>query len=334
MKIIFYVIILLLFVQCTNQGNMVGYSFETCQNLHLEEMEYTEILGDPMQIVKKDSILYINDYFGDSLIHVYNLNSNKVERKLVSKGNGPNELIPPLEIQYQNDKLWILSRPLHLLYNISLDEMESSKSLSKIGQVRVESDCFAIFPNYQKIVFSGFWNSRYAFCEMSDLMTVEEFGKYPDFWYEENSIPQDVKAMFHQCRFAVNEKKGKMVSCSYFVLEIFDIMNDAIPKLSFRKQLGKYRYDYIATEQVRTKMKEGCDPVTIDVVATDNYLYLLMQDSENRRNRNIAILDWSGNPVKLLKSGKRILCFTVDEENKKGYCAVEDEEIKMMTFDL
>ena len=110
--------LIFLFVQCTNKNDTVGYYFDVCQDLYLEEIKYPEILGDPMQMLKKDSILFINDYFGDSLIHMYNLNSHKVERKLVSKGNGPNELIPPLEIQYQNNKLWILSRPLHLLYNI------------------------------------------------------------------------------------------------------------------------------------------------------------------------------------------------------------------------
>ena len=38
--------------------------------------------------------------------------------------------------------------------------------------------------------------------------------------------------------------------------------------------------------------------------------------------------------MKLLKSGKRILCFTIDEKERKGYCAVEDGEIKLVSFDL
>ena len=318
-----------LFVQCTDRNDTIGYSFDICQDLCLKEITYPEILGDPMQVVKKDSILFINDYFGDSLIHVYNLNSNKVERKLVSKGNGPNELIPHLEIQLQKDKLWILSRPLRSLYNISLPETTPFNC----GVVKSESDCFVVLPD-DKIVFSGFWNNRYAFSDISDLQDVEEFGDYPNFWNEEYSIPQHVKAMFHQCRFAVNEKRLKLVSCSYFVLEIFDVIENAEPKLAFRKQLGKYEYDYIATEQIRTKMKEGCDLATIDVVATDDYLYLLMQDLNNRKNRNIAVIDWSGNPVKLLKSGMRILCFVIDEKEQKGYCLVEDEVIKLMSFDL
>ena len=104
MKNVIFIVLIFLFVQCTNKNDTVGYYFDVCQDLYLEEIKYPEILGDPMQMLKKDSILFINDYFGDSLIHMYNLNSHKVERKLVSKGNGPNELIPPLEIQYQNNK--------------------------------------------------------------------------------------------------------------------------------------------------------------------------------------------------------------------------------------
>lgn len=52
------------------------------------------------------------------------------------------------------------------------------------------------------------------------------------------------------------------------------------------------------------------------------------------RRRNIQVLDWEGNPVKLLKTGKRVMCLDVDEKTRTGYCVIQDPEAKLFTFKL
>ena len=79
-------------------------------------------------------------------------------------------------------------------------------------------------------------------------------------------------------------------------------------------------------------MKEGCDPVSVDIVGTENHIYLLTQDPEQRKPRNILVLDWKGNRVKLLKTGQRVMCFAVDEENQMGYGIIQDPEDKLVSF--
>ena len=63
-------------------------------------------------------------------------------------------------------------------------------------------------------------------------------------------------------------------------------------------------------------------------------MYVLIQDEENRKHRNIMVLDWEGNPVKLLKSGKRITCLAVDEKEGVGYCIIRDPEDTLVSFKL
>ena len=46
------------------------------------------------------------------------------------------------------------------------------------------------------------------------------------------------------------------------------------------------------------------------------------------------VLDWDGNPVKLLKTGKRVTCFTIDEKARIGYCIIQDPEDKLVSFRL
>ena len=54
MKNVIFIVLIFLFVQCTNKNDTVGYYFDVCQDLYLEEIKYPEILGDPMQMLKKD----------------------------------------------------------------------------------------------------------------------------------------------------------------------------------------------------------------------------------------------------------------------------------------
>lgn len=90
-KIILLGLFTLSFVQCTTHttDTTIGYKFSNQETLVFEDIDYPEILGDIMQIIKIDSLLLINDYYGDSLLTVFNLNSNKVERKLLGQERAP-----------------------------------------------------------------------------------------------------------------------------------------------------------------------------------------------------------------------------------------------------
>lgn len=332
MKNISLLFVTFFFAQCTSINDDIGYTFDVKEQLFLERIEYPELLGNPMQIFCVDSVLLINDFYGDSLVHVYNLKTQKVERKLIRKGIGPNELLPPLELQLSGDKLWIYSRPLHSMTQMLLSEFNDGGTLVKKGVLDGKADCFVPISG-ENLIFSGLWDKRYAFFNVSEGSLIE-FGEYPDLWYQEEDFSSIVKAMFHQSRFAVNTKREKFASCSYFVLELFDYNSKTsnIPELKLRKQLGAYEYDYIDTDVVETRMRENCGLASVDVVAGEEYLYVLTQDAANKKNRNIMVLDWDGNPVKLLTFGKRIICFSMDEERGMGYCIVEDPEYDLYSF--
>lgn len=339
---VFLLLCILLFVQCTNKKTenveaTIGYEIDLQENILFKQIHYPDLLGSTMQLLKVDSLLLINDFHGDSLVHIYNLSTNRKMGYLVSAGDGPNELISPLELQMDGKNLWVLSRPLHVLSHIPLSAIDENRAVSLVrdGHVKGVADCFVSLPP-DKMVFSGFFTKRYALANTNQLDSVTEFSDYPDFWEEEKGLPAEVKAMFHQTRFAVNPEKRLFAACSYFVLEIYDYgaSESYIPKLKFRKQLGRYKYDYQKGNRVTSSLRAGSDLAAVDVIAGEKYLYILIQDEENRKHRNIMVLDWEGNPVKLLKSGKRITCLTVDEKEGVGYCIVRDPEDTLVSFEL
>lgn len=327
-------------VQCTgkkvaNVDDTIGYDFELQEQMSFKEVAYPDLLGSTMQLMKKDSFLFINEFHGDSLIHIFNLKTAQKEGNLVASGNGPNELISPLELQIVDDNLWVLSRQLHLLNHIPFSALDENPVLLKDGLIKSEADCF-IPLDENRIVFSGFFRKRYGLMNLNDREVINEFGDYPDFWADEKDFPTEAKAMFHQSRFAINTDKHLFASCSYFVLEIYSYDSKGMdaPELKYRKQLGKYEYDFESGGRVTATMRPGADLVSVDIVSGGEYLYVLIQDEKNRKHRNLMVLDWAGKPIKLLKSGKRITCLAVDEKEGVGYCIIQDPEDKLVSFRL
>lgn len=62
---------------CKEQDT-IGYSFNIVEKINFKEIEYPEILGNTMQLNHKDSFLLVNDFYGDSLIHMYKRISIKI----------------------------------------------------------------------------------------------------------------------------------------------------------------------------------------------------------------------------------------------------------------
>ncbi|RHR91209.1 BF3164 family lipoprotein [Parabacteroides sp. AF14-59] len=336
MKTIYLLFILAFIIQCSVPKKEKPYEFTQTSTITFNDAHYPEMLEVTMQLIKKDSTILINDFYGDSLVKVFNLNTKMIEKKLISKGEGPNELLSPLDIQIADNNLYLLSRPLFMLNHIPLKAITSDDNIKlyKDYQMPPKSDCF-IPLNKSQFVFSGLWDKRYALLNL-EQDSIEIFGEYPNYWEGEKDIPTEAKAMFHQCMFTKNETKNLFASCSWFILEIYKYEPNKlkIPTLIFQKQLGKYSYDYTTTDHISTKMRKGSDPCVTEITSSSKYIYMIIQSKENKKNRDIMVIDWNGNPIKLLKSDKRITCLTVDEKSKKAYCIIEDPEDKLVYFDL
>ena len=111
--LLLFLSICFLFIQCSSGNGDDGkpYVFDKQENIDFNSIDYPEILGISMQLVKIDSLLLINDFHGDTLINVFNLNSGKIVKRLIPKGSGPGELISPLDIHLCDSNLYVLCRP-------------------------------------------------------------------------------------------------------------------------------------------------------------------------------------------------------------------------------
>ena len=93
MKYIYLLFLFCLF-GCTRTTNKQS----NIKNIYLEQSNIQDFIGLPIQLTTLDSVLFINDFYGDSLIHCISLKDNKPIAKLGVKGSGPNEVLSPLYI--------------------------------------------------------------------------------------------------------------------------------------------------------------------------------------------------------------------------------------------
>ena len=72
MKYIYLLFLFCLF-GCTRTTNKQS----NIKNIYLEQSNIQDFIGLPIQLTTLDSVLFINDFYGDSLIHCISLKDNK-----------------------------------------------------------------------------------------------------------------------------------------------------------------------------------------------------------------------------------------------------------------
>ena len=128
-----------------------------------------------MQLVKVDSLLLINEFHGDSLIIVYNLNTNQIDRHLISKGEGPNELIPPLDLCVTDNNLYILSRPIFSLNHIPLDALSKKvDTLHHVDENRARIEQLFAAVSKQVVEYTSYVGQQQFLLNRDKEMSVSE----------------------------------------------------------------------------------------------------------------------------------------------------------------
>jgi hypothetical protein len=239
-RIIATLVILFFFFSCTDKNSDYYSEFEIKRPVDLYLIEYPDLLGTSMQLIKKDSLILINDFRGDSLIHVFDMKKLQLIQKMVSAGNGPNEFISPLEIQFTDSNLYIFYRQTSVLYSIPCSLMlEGSKNIKKLFQVSPGAN--HLYPLSDSVFISfGFYRKPYVLINEKGEI-IKEFGEYPAYRAGEDEIPPNVRAMFHQACFLKHTGSRRFLAYTSHIINIYDEVftpDDPVPVRS--KLMGKY----------------------------------------------------------------------------------------------
>jgi hypothetical protein len=328
-------VILLFPLSCTDRGNNYYDEFERKKNVDLHPVDYPDIIGISMQLLQKDSLILINDFSGDSLIHLFDIKNLQLIGKMVSVGNGPNEFFSPLEIQLTDSNLYIFYRQTSFLYSIPCAKIrEVNDNIEK--RFQAPDGINHLYPLSDSVfISSGFCQKPYALLDEKGEI-FKEFGEYPAYWPGEEDIPVSARAMFHQTSFLKHSGSRRFLTCSSHIIDIYDdVLNPDGPVLVRNRLMGKYNYKYTVGDILSTE--KGADVDIVYVTGSPKYIYVVYDPAKDRneeKGSQICIYDWDGNPVELLQFNKNISCLVVDEKENKGYVIAGDPDDSLMYFDL
>ena len=332
-------IVLLSFFNCSSQNENKQLRFELKENLTCYPIDYPDLLGITMQLLKSDSMLLLNDFRGDSLIHVFNVANGRLLTKLFPVGNGPGEFISPLAIHINNNRLYVYYRQTATLYSMPLSSLlYKNKKITKHFQASGETQL--LFPLSDSLfIASGLFPERYQLFNYWGEK-VSEFGEYPAYWSREKAYPYQAKAMFHQTSFEKHPTDNLFLTYSNHTIEIYDYGkdNNYHPILIKSILLGEYNYSYIDDGNILMAEKgSDIERGIMSIACTSGYIYIVYNPNKTATDNygsQIRIINWKGEPIKELNFDKGIKCLTVDEREEKAYLVVEDPDDSLMYFDM
>lgn len=278
-----------------------------------------DMIGLPVQMLIHDSILYVNDSFGDTLVHRYALGDKQPLPKMGVKGIGPGEVQSPLYLFTRNDSLFVFSRPQWTLYYVA-EERSDHPRLQKVMKVPVEVSMLFPLPDATCLCSGMFPDKRFILLNSAGEKVLS-FGEYPTFWRKEEQFPIEAKRMFHLTRECSFSPTHGLAALSSHVLSLYHY--DEKGFLVLKKEVLLSPYEYTSKGKgISTQAK--LSPTFISgakaLLTTEERIYILMnptpKGSETKSNAEIWEYDWEGNLQVKYRPDRNIICWAKGTDGK------------------
>lgn len=310
-------IFLLLINACDKKGHI---HFELQENIPCILAKDSSLIDKPIEMTKSGDIIFISDYKGDSLLWLYNVKTNQIEKRELAKGEGPKEFLPPIQISFIDSSTVNIHNRWHFNFNL-LKYDSIQRNFNYIGKRKnISTDIDMLYPIKDNLyIASGkFKESRFAILN-SEGKIIHYFGEYPNLMKNEKELDNFSKFMFHQSMFSYNKDKNIIACSTSHILELYD-------NYKCIKQICLSPYNYQKKSQGNWNYIDISKNIEIGakrIYSTNKYIYILYNpntyESKNELNNEIWIFNWKGDRIKKVTTNYNMQCFCVDESNKAIY---------------
>lgn len=148
---------------CTNQNEIFNGNIV---NLSLEKIRMEPMLGKPYQIATIDSFLIIADNVDGKGLLIYNLVDSSYSRKF-DIGQGPNDIIPPIDLDTYADEIVMLQRRTGVCKNYNIYDLVNDINANCLKVVLENSDrCCKVDEGFVYMGYSE--NGIFSFINLND----------------------------------------------------------------------------------------------------------------------------------------------------------------------
>lgn len=304
---------------------LIMISLNSCKqqkedNFEFERIDFKSLMrisdiGLPLEFIAAGDTLFISDFYGDSLVHVYDLNQKVKINQIINKGNGPGEVMPPIKLSLINDSIFVYSRPIFGLFEgvRSLNPELKLKTLVPTRTMNIFSLGNNLFIASQSAFNCNDNFSSDRFLALDSLGNISySFGEYPKFLPMETNMNEEVLSNFHQTNSIFFNKDGDLIATGPYDISFYS--KDGEKKFKLKKMLKVADYDYEYNEgtqlmSARTKIKDGSSGNIIGSVPFKEYIVLGKLVQEYPVEENIIeflIYDNQGEFIKKLKPDHKV----------------------------
>ena len=326
-----YIILIFTLVSCSPSVKRVSF---TENNKATVNTLLETFLTIPLELEVQGKYLYATDFQGDSLMWCYDIEKRKQVKRLLPRGEGPEEFLSPVQFFLSDSILFVHNRwhfsGRHYKYNIHNSFLYPLDNL-----IHFPTDIDMIYPLSEKrIIASGrFKDCRYIIMDEKGII-VSRCGDYPSYFEKEEDIPNFPKFMFHQSMFGFHKQHQRLASVTSHVFELWNYSKDTL-SLYKRILLSPYKYSHKTGEQwasatAHADIEKGVERI----YTTKNHIYMLYnantekmhREKKEKYNSEIWVFDWEGKPIQKISLDTKIICFCVDEPESRIYCVFNAPE--------
>ncbi|NDV81663.1 BF3164 family lipoprotein [Bacteroides sp. 51] len=322
-----FFLILFLIVGLCACNRTSGLFKNSKQTVVCEKIDIDFLIALNIELILQDSILLLNDFKLDPMITVLNLNNNSTVSTFLQKGEGPNDCIPPVQLQRLDDSIYILERQTAVLNKFQYSMInDGNVNLEKIWQSNNFPNTFV--PLNDTVFMATMINSKSRFVLIDKKgEDVGNFGEYPCLSPGENGYDNISKSMFHQTFLLKKRMENKIAAMASHVLELYSYDEKYNFNLERQILFSKYEYSPSTSSDMNSiTSSENTDRGAMCFYNTDKYIYVVYNPENERlymhpekRKNELWIFDWDGNPIKALLPDKDITTIAVDEKDNYIY---------------
>lgn len=266
-------------------------------------------------------------------------NDNSLFR-FVDKGQGPDEVLYPMNLQYINEHTFGVFDIINMsYYHIPIEKNKNSIDLSK--RVRFDNRFYRVVKTAynQYLGLSG--ESNLFVLLDSKGRSIKSFFEYPYKDKDEKKIDNSIRSLAYQGSLTTNPSSTKCIYAPYNgdIIHFYDIKKDSI---SLVKKLEKNYPDYVV-EGGNTSIRKITRRGYVSVATTDSFVYALycgetleklLGNGETMEGKILRIFDWNGSVKHEIKLDTPCKHIAVSHDDKTVWAIATNPDTQLFTFDI
>lgn len=293
----------------------------------------------PLGIYVCDTLLVTMNPMEKKLFHLFSLNSKKEVGKRISAGQGPNQMIRPSIIKFDDEQIIIFDVATFTLFTYDTRDFILNENTLPLDRKKINLQAYGEIGLLSNGLVGSTYNPKNQFIKFdNDGNNIMEFGHYPIV--TDLSYTDDEKLEAFKSSFATNMKDRIAVCYKWTdLIEIFDQNGE------LKKRIHGPEHSYAHFREFRngnaiaaSPDKDNKDAYFFPHNAGEDFFVLfsgkVLNSNATRQElpNRILVFNWDGTPQKIYSLDQGIINFAVDSVNKKIYGISSYPEFHIVVF--